>query len=132
MVADSASVAHFVVSEITSHPNWSLVSSLDANRIMTTKGHTQHTADTADFKKEHLPALKPISIPCNGRNNILKVMSIRAIGEAKKQVSQSSQRLFLYELKHDLTKFHGNRIVKNKIYQALSAITGLVPLHLAG
>ncbi|WKZ16394.1 MAG: transposase [Candidatus Jettenia caeni] len=219
VVADSAFVAHFIVSEITTHPQWSFVSSLDSNRKITIKGYTRHTAD---FKKEYLPALKKISISCNGRKNTLKVMSISAevskvgpatvvlsqrdrqtlaligvgkrlslraicyayllrwrieilfkelkqylhfgsyhcrdfeaymnhillvilaynilkslypkfsIAEAKKQVSQSSQAVFLYELKHDLTKFHGNRIVKNKIFQALSAMTAIFPLSMAG
>lgn len=53
------------------------------------------------------------------------------IAEAKKIVTESSQTSFLHELKHDLTKFHGNRIVKSKIFQALSATTTLFPLRIA-
>ena len=43
------------------------------------------------------------------------------IAEAKKIATESSQTVFLHELKHDQTKFQGNRIVKSKIYQAISA-----------
>lgn len=219
VVADSAFVAHFIVSEITSHPQWSFVSSLDSNRKITIKGYTRHTAD---FKKEYLPALKKISISCNGRNHTLRVMSISAevskvglatgvlsqrdrqilallgvgkklslkaicyayllrwrietlfkelkqylhfgsyhcrdfeaymnhillvilaynlmkslypqssIAEVKKQLSQSSQAVLLYELKHDLTKFQGKSIVKNNIFQALSAMTAFFPLRMPG
>ncbi|UJS16671.1 MAG: hypothetical protein L3J17_12255 [Candidatus Jettenia sp.] len=61
----------------------------------------------------------------------LCIHSLR-FAEAKKHISQSSQAVLLYELKHDLAKFQGNRIVKNKIFQALSAMTGLFPLRIAG
>lgn len=218
VVADSAFVAHFLVSEIISRPNFSFVSSLDSNRKVTHKGYTCHVAD---FKKKYLSALHKMSISCYGRNHTLHVMSIGAevskvgsatvvlsqrdrqiltligvgkllslkaicyayllrwrieilfkelkqylhfgsyhcrdfeaymnhillvalaynimkslypkssISEAKKQLSQSSQAVFLHELKHDFTKFHGNRIVKNKIFQALSAMTSCFPLSLA-
>lgn len=35
------------------------------------------------------------------------------------------------ELKHDLTKFNGNKIVKNKILQALSVMADSIPLRIA-
>jgi hypothetical protein len=35
VVADSAFLAHFIVSEIQNHPNWSFVSPLDVNRKIT-------------------------------------------------------------------------------------------------
>ena len=53
------------------------------------------------------------------------------IAEAKKIATESSQTVFLHELKHDLTKFQGNRIVKSKIYQAFSAASTLFPLRIA-
>ncbi len=53
------------------------------------------------------------------------------IAEAKKIATESSQTVFLHELKHDLTKFQGNRIVKSKIYKAISAASTLFPLRIA-
>lgn len=56
----------------------------------------------------------------------------RTITEAKKLAYESSQKEFLYELRHDLTKFHGNKIVKTKILQAIPAIPTSLPLRRAG
>jgi hypothetical protein len=62
---------------------------------------------------------------------ILKLLHpTHTIAEAKKIATESSQTVFLHELKHDLTKFHGNRIVKSKIFQALSATTTLFHLSI--
>jgi len=53
------------------------------------------------------------------------------IAEAKKIATESSQTVFLHELKHDLTKFDGKKIVKSKIFQAISAASSLFPLRIA-
>jgi len=218
VVADSAFLADFVVDEIRRHPTWSFVSSLDSNRKITVKKYTSHARD---FGRRHLPNLQTMSIVCNGRKNLLSVMSTDAevskVGEAtvvvsrrgcqtiilagigkklssreictayllrwrieimfkelkqylhlgsyqfqefeaymnhvflvvlayctlkllypnhtiagaKKTATESSQTIFLHELKHDLTKFHGNKIVKSKISQAISAISNSLPLRIA-
>ncbi|OQZ03079.1 MAG: hypothetical protein B6D34_09510 [Candidatus Brocadia sp. UTAMX1] len=63
---------------------------------------------------------------------ILKLLHpTHTIDEAKKIATESSQTVFLHELKRDLTKFHGNRIVKSRIFQTLSAITTSFPLRIA-
>lgn len=54
------------------------------------------------------------------------------IAEAKKLANESSQKKFLHELRYDLTKFNGNKIVKNKILQAIPATKSLLPLRVAG
>ena len=56
----------------------------------------------------------------------------RTTAEAKKLACESSQKEFLLELRHDLTKFHGNKIVKNKILQAIPAMLTSLPLRRAG
>lgn len=53
------------------------------------------------------------------------------VAEAKKLAYESSQKEFLHELRHDLTKFNGNKIVKNKILQAIPATTPSLPLSRA-
>ena len=53
------------------------------------------------------------------------------IAEAKKIATESSQTVFLHKLKHGLTKFQENRIVKSKSYQAISAASTLFPLRIA-
>jgi SRSO17 transposase len=53
------------------------------------------------------------------------------IAEAKKAACQSSHTVFLSELKHDLTKFNGNKIVKNKILQAISDMPNSFSLRIA-
>lgn len=218
VVADSAFLADFVVDEIRSHSTWSFVSSLDSNRKITVKKYTSHAID---FGRRHVPDLQTMSIVCNGRKNLLSVMSTDAevskvgeatvvvsrrgcqtiilagigkklssreictayllrwrieimfkelkqylhlgsyqfqgfeaymnhvflvvlayctlkllypnhtIAEAKKIATESSQTVFLHELKHDLTKFHGNKIVKSKISQAISVLSNLFPLRIA-
>jgi len=68
-------LADFVVDEVRRHPTWSFVSSLDSNRKITVKRYTSHTID---FGRRHLPDLQTVSIVCNGRKNILHVMSTEA------------------------------------------------------
>ena len=51
------------------------------------------------------------------------------VAEAKKLAYESSQKEFLHELRHDLTKFHGNKIVKNMILQTTPPS---LPLRVAG
>ena len=41
------------------------------------------------------------------------------------------QTVFLHELKHALTKFDGKKIVKSRIFQAVSAASSLFPLRIA-
>jgi len=53
------------------------------------------------------------------------------ISKAKKMVTQSSQTVFLHEIRHDLTQFTGNTIAKNKISQAISSTAASIPLRLA-
>lgn len=54
-----------------------------------------------------------------------------SIAEAKKSLTCSAQTILLYELKNDFTKFNGNKFVKNKIYEAISAISSSIPLPMA-
>ncbi len=54
------------------------------------------------------------------------------VAEAKKLAYESSQKEFLHELRHDLTKFNGNKIVKTKIFQAIPAMPASLPLRVAG
>lgn len=54
------------------------------------------------------------------------------VAEAKKLAYESSQKEFLHELRYDLTKFNGNKIVKNKILQATPATPSSLPLRMAG
>ncbi len=54
------------------------------------------------------------------------------VAEAKRLAYESSQKEFLYELRYDLTKFHGNKIVKNKILQAIPATPSSLSLRVAG
>ncbi|OHB91794.1 MAG: hypothetical protein A2Z58_07050 [Planctomycetes bacterium RIFCSPHIGHO2_12_42_15] len=68
-------MADFVVDEVRRHPTWSFVSSLDSNRKITVKRYTSHAID---FGRRHLPDLQTVSIVCNGRKNILHVMSTEA------------------------------------------------------
>ena len=64
--------------------------------------------------------------------NVLKSLyPDHTIAEAKKMVTQSSQTVFLHEIRHDLTKFTGNTIAKNKISQAISSTAASIPLRLA-
>lgn len=55
----------------------------------------------------------------------------RSIAESKRFLTQSSQTMFLHELKYDFNKFNGNKIVKNKILEAISAVSGSIPLSIA-
>lgn len=89
VVADSAFLAHFIVSEIQNHPNWSFVSPLDVNRKITIDGSTLHTTDR---KRSYLPLFKKISISCNERKNTLQIMTTTAevsnVGTATVVISQ--------------------------------------------
>ena len=64
--------------------------------------------------------------------NVLKSLyPDHTVAESKKLVTQSSQTVFLYEIRHALTKFTGNTIAKNKISQAISSTAVSIPLRLA-
>jgi len=64
--------------------------------------------------------------------NVLKSLyPDHTVAESKKLATQSSQTVFLHEIRHDLTKFTGNTIAKNKISQAISSTAVSIPLRLA-
>ena len=91
------------------------------------------SAFLADFVVDEIrrhPTWSFVSSLDSNRKITVKKYTRHAIDFGRRRLPDL-QTVFLHELKHDLTKFDGKKIVKSRIFQAVSAASSLFPLRIA-